>query len=307
MQKLLNILSYLAVAVLVGYTISYAGSLTPPGSVADTMYSLTDIFNLSTGTTTTEDSGTIPSTPGTVTASGKSLTEVYTAIAGEIDNLTNGRIASGISAFGFTGTLYGDTDASKVLTTATYPGTATAGGLPATGQTACSNADGSAQSPCLDGSNTDGGQDAYYLAGTALSYTDNGDGTVTDNTTGLMWKKCSQGKTGATCATGALSFVNQRTALASCEADTTGGYTDWRLPNIKELFSIVDFGRIYPAANPVFDFSSGGGVQYWSSTSYQDPDYDDYALYVDFDDGTEYDGRLKLGGGILNIRCVRSN
>ncbi|MCC7160301.1 DUF1566 domain-containing protein [Candidatus Nomurabacteria bacterium] len=130
MTKIFKIISYLLVAVLVGITVSFAGSLTPPGSPANTMYSLTDIYNLSAGTTTTEGAGTIPSTPGGVASTGKTLTEVYTAISDQIALLANNKIAKDITAFGYTGTLYGDTDPSKVLTTATYAGTAVAGTPP---------------------------------------------------------------------------------------------------------------------------------------------------------------------------------
>jgi len=106
-----------------------AGSLTPPGSPADTMYTMTNLYDLAAGTTATLGSGTIPATPGSVAATFYTLTQIYTAIAGEIANLANGKIASGISAFGFTGTLFGDTSAAKVLTTATYPGTYDASNL----------------------------------------------------------------------------------------------------------------------------------------------------------------------------------
>src|SRR3989338_6521889 len=94
-----------------------AGSLTPPGSPADTMYTMTNLYDLAAGTTATLGSGTIPATPGSVAATFYTLTQIYT------------EIASGISAFGFTGTLFGDTSAAKVLTTATYPGTYDASNL----------------------------------------------------------------------------------------------------------------------------------------------------------------------------------
>jgi hypothetical protein len=124
-NKLLKTLPYLIISILVGVTAVYAGTLTPPGTASNTMYSLTDIFNLSAGTTTTLGSGTIETTPTEVIASGKTLTQVYTAITGELAKLTNGKIAKNVSAFGFIGTLYGDADASKVLDTATYAGTIT--------------------------------------------------------------------------------------------------------------------------------------------------------------------------------------
>ena len=71
MKKILKFVPFLVIAVLVGVTIAYAGSLTPPGAVEDTMYSLEDIYNLASDTTTTEGSGEIPATPGSVSATGK--------------------------------------------------------------------------------------------------------------------------------------------------------------------------------------------------------------------------------------------
>ena len=261
------------------------------------MYSLTDIYNLSAGTTTTEGAGTIPSTPGTVASSGKTLTEVYTAISDQIALLANNKIAKDITAFGYTGTLYGDTDPSKVLTTATYAGTATSGGLPKTNQTLCYDGSFGLTIACTDGGTALGGQDGYYQAGIAPAYTDNGDGTISDAATGLMWKKCSEGKTGVTCATGANATKTWTQALAVCEADTTGGHTDWRLPNIMELFSIVDFGRAAPSINPLFNLQTD---TYWSSTSQKQGT--DQAWSVTFIGGVVYN---LSKSGTYYVRCVR--
>jgi len=58
------------------------------------------------------------------------------------------------------------------------------------------------------------------------SYTDNGDGTVTDEVTGLMWEKN-------------MVLAKWTGALAGAESARTGGYSDWRLPTLKELFSLI--------------------------------------------------------------------
>ncbi len=77
------------------------------------------------------------------------------------------------------------------------------------------------------------GQDAGY-DGLQPSYTDNGDGTLTDLTTGLMWQQDPGDKTTyAEAAAGADSF-----GLA--------GYDDWRLPSIKELYSLIQFSGVDP-------------------------------------------------------------
>jgi len=87
-------------------------------------------------------------------------------------------------------------------------------------------------------------------------FTDNGDGTVTDNTTGLMWQKQDDGE--------------QRTwkeAMAYAKALALAGHTDWRLPTVAELVGIVDYRRHSPAIDTaVFPGTASSG--YWSSSSY---------------------------------------
>jgi hypothetical protein len=101
------------------------------------------------------------------------------------------------------------------------------------------------------------GQDAQY-SGNMPSYTDNGDGTITDNITGLMWQKAVADKTSySAVVNGASSF-------------SLAGHNDWRVPTIKELYSLMDFSGedIDPTStdttglNPfiddsVFDFEYG--------------------------------------------------
>ena len=106
------------------------------------------------------------------------------------------------------------------------------------------------------------------------AFTDNGDGTVTDKFTGLMWKKCVEGLSGNDCATGTAQTFTWQMALqqvTTINADVSQTYTDWRLPNIKELASIVELHCYMPAANqtlfpatPVdIDMNTG---YVWSST-----------------------------------------
>jgi hypothetical protein len=73
--------------------------------------------------------------------------------------------------------------------------------------------------------------------GNAPSYTDNGDGTITDNVSGLMWEKTTD-KTGD----GVINYYDKKTyaeALAGASSCRTGGFTDWRLPSIKEQYSLI--------------------------------------------------------------------
>lgn len=131
------------------------------------------------------------------------------------------------------------------------------GALPATGQSRCYDTGGT----LINCSSADWpGQDGYYQAGCPMEgrFVDNGDGTVSDLCTGLMWQKDT--------APGTYTWQQ---ALLYCEGLTLAGYTDWRLPNIRELQSIVDYGRHSPSIHPPFS-----ALLWWcwsSSTSVRTP------------------------------------
>lgn len=104
-NKLIKTLPYITIAILIGVTVTYAApssKLTPPSSISNTMYSLTDIFNLSTGQDATSGAGEIETTPA-LTETGKTLTEVYTAIYDEVAKLTPSVLLSGNTIFGVEG------------------------------------------------------------------------------------------------------------------------------------------------------------------------------------------------------------
>jgi len=103
------------------------------------------------------------------------------------------------------------------------------------------------------------------------SYTDNGDGTVTDTSTGLRWQQAGSSNT--------QTWVQ---ALAYCMGLNLGGYTDWRLPTSKELQSLVDYSRYNPAIYTTY-FSNTAASWYWSSTTYASDT--SYAWLVFFDYG----------------------
>ncbi len=84
--------------------------------------------------------------------------------------------------------------------------------------------------------------------GNMRSYTNNGNGTVTDNLTGLMWQQ-TEDRNGD----GSINFYDKLTyseALFGAATCNTGGYTDWRLPTIKELYSIAMFFGVEPGPPP---------------------------------------------------------
>lgn len=80
-------------------------------------------------------------------------------------------------------------------------------------------------------------------------FTDHGDGTVTDSVTGLMWAKCAEGLSGSDCAVGGATSLNWQVALDLASVSTLAGHSDWRLPNVKELRSIVENQCSNPAIN----------------------------------------------------------
>jgi hypothetical protein len=101
-------------------------------------------------------------------------------------------------------------------------------------------------------------------------FTDHGDGTVTHVSTGLMWKRCAEGLSGDTCATGTARSLTWSNAVAAAEDSTYGGFTDWRLPNVKELHSIVETCGYDLAINQsIFPGtpSVAGGPVFWSAST----------------------------------------
>lgn len=126
-------------------------------------------------------------------------------------------------------------------------------------------------------------------------FVDNDDGTVTDQTTRLVWEKMASAS--------AMTWEN---ALAYCENQTTGGHDDWRMPNIQELNCLVDFSRIFPAPaiNPVFPVSTNPFESSWSSSTFLDGSgYVGFAWYITFDHGRAWYDQYKTNP--LQVRCVR--
>jgi len=134
--------------------------------------------------------------------------------------------------------------------------------------------------------------------------TDNGDGTVTDTTTGLMWDQCSQGQSGVGCATGTVTAMTWSAALTRAVTANTAnykGHNDWRLPNRKELESIVDITATNPAIDLTAFPATPASSYYWSSTTYtSNPGA---AWFVFFLDG--YTFAFSKSNG-YSVRLVRS-
>jgi hypothetical protein len=127
-----------------------------------------------------------------------------------------------------------------------------------TGQDKCY--DNSQEITCPQSGEAFYGQDAQFQ-GTQFSFIDNGDRTVTDLKTGLMWQ-----------TTPSSNSFSWQDAVDYCESLELAGYDDWRIPSLKELFSISDFSQGWPYLDTDYFDLAGNTVskdeQYWSSNFY---------------------------------------
>lgn len=118
----------------------------------------------------------------------------------------------------------------------------------------------------------------------AQPYAISADGAeVTDQKTGLIWKRCSEGMSwnGSTCAGTASTFTHEAALMqASTQASSTG--VAWRLPNVKELSSIANKSLSNPAIDSTA-FPDTPASAFWSSSPYVG--YPANAWYVNFYSG----------------------
>ena len=128
-----------------------------------------------------------------------------------------------------------------------------------------------------------------------------GNGTVMDHSTKLMWQKDTAGD-----EVGDYKPMTWEEALAYCENLSLGGYTDWRLPTLKELRSLVDYETNNPAINTGF-FPSTPLAGYWSATTYINDPVTAWSIVFDHDDvvksdkSTVYYVRAVWGG--VSVSC----
>jgi hypothetical protein len=163
------------------------------------------------------------------------------------------------------------------------------------------------------------GSDGALRKGASRSFTDNGDGTITDNTTNLMWEKKdgsggihSPGNLytwGMTSSPYTMNGTMVTTFLAALNAGAGfAGHTDWRIPNVNEMQSILDYSNII---YPVFDTNCTSGCTitncsctrqdgYWSSTTAAS--LRSSALQVDFYEGAVW---FTSKNGVSPVRAVR--
>jgi hypothetical protein len=123
------------------------------------------------------------------------------------------------------------------------------------------------------------------------AFSDNGNGTVSDHATGLVWSKSDSGQ-----------GMDWQAALAWVQRKNAEGYlghSDWRLPNAKELQSIVDYGSFNPAVDTAFNTTQSGF--YWSATTV--PRATTWAWLVGFEYG---EVNFENKGVNYYVRAVRS-
>ncbi len=97
-------------------------------------------------------------------------------------------------------------------------------------------------------------------------FSDQGDGTVKDNANNLVWQKCSKNQINYTSCIGTASKIDWASALSYC-GNLSLSSKSWRLPNINELYTLIDFTRkVEPVIKNSF-FPNTLASQYWSSTT----------------------------------------
>ena len=141
-------------------------------------------------------------------------------------------------------------------------------------------------------------------------YTDNGDGTISDQHTGLMWMKCTYGLSDTNCGTGTAASGDWEAAFAAADTSNaansgsgTYGHTDWRLPNKKELSSIVDLSSTSSLTVNQTIFPSTQSADYWTSTPSSTGSADE-AFTIDFATGT-YRAATRSTTNTIYVRLVR--
>ncbi len=175
-----------------------------------------------------------------------------------------------------------------------------------TGQTTCSNSAGTTIS-C-----TGTGQDGHLKLGIPRSFVDNGDGTITDEATGLMWEKLSNDGTNHDIDLAYTWTQAFALKIAQLNAFSFAGYTDWRVPNRFEMDTLRDLSASNPATHSVFRTACPPGCTvltcsctpsecFWTSTSDHDPP--SYAWTVKFNYGYS-DSNYKISN-TCRVRGVR--
>jgi hypothetical protein len=146
----------------------------------------------------------------------------------------------------------------------------------------------------------------YPLSSPTARFQDNGDGTVTDTGSRLMWMRCSTGQTwsAGSCNGVAASLTWESAAAAAQEVNDKGAYfyKDWRLPQIRELATITERQCADPRVNLTV-FPGTPAAFYWTASSRAVQGSEPAAFVLSFgSDGVRYDSKSEAH----QLRLVRS-
>jgi hypothetical protein len=276
---------YVAIGVVIGVllsagTIALAGTLDPASGPTDPgsqMYTLQQIY----ARLTSGEAGTKMSTftePGSGPGTGTMVTldqVMAAAPAVQTNAATPEEVVSGSVVWGLSEEDWGVIEGTRPY----LP-------LPKTGQTTCYETTGD-YDPCDCGSTEwcPAGQDGDWQMGIdplTPRFTNNNDGTVTDNMTGLIWLQNAncQGTEYGSNWFNAMSNVAELNATGemigtdsvrrNCGDISNGGshQTDWRLPNVREMHSLIDYGVDHPSLTIGHPFENVYSRWYWTSTTH---------------------------------------
>jgi hypothetical protein len=140
------------------------------------------------------------------------------------------------------------------------------------------------------------GQDAQYTINPP-ELTNNGNGTVTDNLTGLMWEQKTEANEQAT--------VTYDDAVAYCDTLSLGDHDDWRLPDRKEYATLLNLNRLSPALDKTyFPYYTGNpsAIHYWTASPYHDDPAKVWTMQIAW-------GIIETGSKdtLYKVRCVRGS
>jgi len=143
---------------------------------------------------------------------------------------------------------------------------------------------------------TDNWPDSRYALETTL-----GDNVIRDNKTGLMWKQCSEGLSGSDCEIGSSTSHTWGQALELANTTNYAGYSDWKIPNIKELRTITTKNCYQPSINET-SFPNTPITWFWTSSPFAG--FNDSVWTIYFYEG---DGYGVSRDDDYSVRLVRIN